>query len=95
MTQIVRLTVKGDEKTVESIRLAADMVLASMKVKNPGFDFEWDECGYIDSVGGHHDSGVGWMPNGRYCGECTHSTCEKCSVWEWELKRQEAKEDNK
>ena len=48
-----------------------------------------NECGYIDSVGGHHDAGVGWMPDGHYCGECSHSTCEVCSIWKGKQARQE------
>lgn len=39
-----------------------------------------EDC-YTDEVGGHHDSGIGWAPNGRWCGECTKSSCSKCSVW--------------
>lgn len=39
-----------------------------------------EDC-YIDEVGGHHDSGIGWAPNGHWCGECTKSSCSKCSVW--------------
>jgi hypothetical protein len=33
---------------------------------------------YIDSVGGQHDCGIGWNPNGVWCGECSNSTCENC-----------------
>ncbi len=36
---------------------------------------------YTDEVGGHHDSGIGWAPNGHWCGECTKSSCSKCPIW--------------
>ena len=39
-----------------------------------------EDC-YTDEVGGHHDSGMGWAPNGQWCGECTKSSCSKCPVW--------------
>jgi len=39
-----------------------------------------DEDGtYIDNVGGQHSCGVGWNPNGLWCGECSTSTCEGCA----------------
>ena len=37
---------------------------------------------YIDEVGGHHDSGIGWNPLGHWCGECTRASCKDC-VNEW------------
>ena len=37
-----------------------------------------DEDCYIDAVGGHHDSGCGWNPQGVYCGECCSASCEGC-----------------
>lgn len=45
-----------------------------------GFTKHSEDC-YTDEVGGHHDSGMGWAPNGHWCGECTKSSCSKCSVW--------------
>lgn len=46
---------------------------AKMRIKN----FDNDEC-YIDELGGHHDCGVGWNPNGYWCGECPKLSCEDC-----------------
>ena len=34
--------------------------------------------GYTDEVGGHHDGGIGWNPNGIWCGECVKRTCKGC-----------------
>lgn len=34
---------------------------------------------YYDDVGGFHDSGIGWNPNGVWCGECTKVSCRDCS----------------
>ena len=33
---------------------------------------------HYDDIGGFHDSGMGWNPNGNWCGECSNSTCRKC-----------------
>lgn len=32
----------------------------------------------IDEVGGVHEEGLGWNPNGVFCGECSNSTCKGC-----------------
>ena len=41
---------------------------------------------YIDEVGGVHDSGCGWAPDGSNCSECSNISCKICSVWNrvWE-----------
>jgi hypothetical protein len=33
---------------------------------------------YKDEVGGKHGCGVGYNPNGVFCGECVKSTCKDC-----------------
>lgn len=33
---------------------------------------------FIDEVGGQHSEGIGWNPNGIWCGECVKSTCKGC-----------------
>ena len=37
---------------------------------------------YIDEVGGIHDSGCGWAPDGSNCGECSNISCKACEIWE-------------
>ena len=37
---------------------------------------------YIDEVGGVHDSGCGWAPDGSNCGECSNTSCKNCGVWD-------------
>lgn len=38
-----------------------------------GFDY------YIkDELGGVHTDGVGYAPDGSFCGECTKTTCVNC-----------------
>lgn len=39
------------------------------------------ESYYIDELGGIHDSGCGWAPDGTNCGECSHMSCKICNVW--------------
>lgn len=36
---------------------------------------------YLDEVGGVHDSGRGWAPDGSNCGECSNISCKICGVW--------------
>ena len=44
------------------------------------YDEELQQVSYgnYDSIGGVHDQGLGWNPNGVYCGECSFSTCVDC-----------------
>lgn len=39
--------------------------------------FLLDDC-EIDEFGGYHDEGLGWNPDGKYCGECSNITCVGC-----------------
>jgi hypothetical protein len=44
-----------------------------------GFDY------YIeDELGGVHTDGVGYAPDGSFCGECTKESCEGCPAWKKE-----------
>lgn len=36
---------------------------------------------FEDEVGGKHDEGVGWGPDGEFCGECSNISCGACLVW--------------
>jgi len=44
--------------------------------KNAGEDS--DKLDIVDEVGGCHGGGVGWNPQGIFCGECSRSTCKEC-----------------
>lgn len=33
---------------------------------------------YVDEIGGVHDSGMGWNPNGVWCGEYGSESCADC-----------------
>ena len=46
--------------------------------------FSKDDAKWTDSVGGVHEDGCGWAPNGDFCGECSNESCENCSVWKGE-----------
>jgi hypothetical protein len=44
-----------------------------------------EDTSYKDEVGGIHDEGLGWNPQGHFCGECGNLTCKGCSsegVWD-------------
>lgn len=50
-------------------------------------DLNGGKCaGRSDEVGGFHDEGLGWSPDGNFCGECSNGTCAACPVAEDELK---------
>lgn len=36
---------------------------------------------FVDEIGGTHSEGVGWNPNGEFCGECSYGNCADCGVW--------------
>lgn len=37
---------------------------------------------FIDEAGGIHDAGVGYAPDGDFCGECSNMSCKTCRVWQ-------------
>lgn len=41
-------------------------------------DTEVKDTSYKDEVGGVHDEGCGWNPQGAFCGECGSTTCKNC-----------------
>ena len=46
-------------------------------VKKKDYDY------YItDELGGVHTDGIGYAPDGRFCGECTKATCVSCGIIE-------------
>lgn len=42
------------------------------------FDYDYR---VVDEIGGIHEDGLGWNPDGAFCGECTSMDCKTCSVW--------------
>ncbi len=45
---------------------------------NPVFDKHGKMIGWTDEIGGRHEEGCGWNPEGAFCGECSSDTCEGC-----------------
>lgn len=39
---------------------------------------EYIDESFKDEVGGVHDCGTGWNPQGVFCGECSRETCKGC-----------------
>lgn len=37
-----------------------------------------EDSSFKDEVGGVHDEGLGWNPQGVFCGECSNMTCKGC-----------------
>ena len=55
------------------------MVIKHGNMLTDGFDY------YItDELGGVHTDGVGYAPDGTFCGECTRQSCTGCPAWEKE-----------
>lgn len=48
------------------------------KSKGKFISFYSNPAAYYDDIGGFHDAGMGWNPNGNWCGECSKSTCREC-----------------
>ena len=36
---------------------------------------------FYDEVGGYHEGGCGFDPDGEFCGECGSTSCASCGVW--------------
>lgn len=52
-----------------------------VKKLEPQYDY------YIeDELGGVHTDGVGFAPDGTFCGECTYQSCTQCKAWNKEVK---------
>lgn len=46
------------------------------RIKKQGYDY------YItDELGGVHTDGVGYAPDGTFCGECIRQSCVGCGPW--------------
>ena len=46
------------------------------RMRTKGYDY------YIeDFLGGVHTDGVGYAPDGTFCGECTRESCASCPTW--------------
>ena len=39
------------------------------------------EITIVDEIGGFHNCGLGWNPDGDFCGECSKTNCKDCYVW--------------
>lgn len=50
---------------------------------DPDSDCPKEDTGFHDDVGGYHEGGCGWDPNGHFCGECSESTCANCGAWRY------------
>ena len=93
-TRVLKLMVKGSTEMLSAAQKTIDLVFSSVKLTHPDLRYEWDDCGYTDDIGGHHDSGVGWSPDGKYCGECNSASCSSCKIWEWRKKKESIENGN-
>ena len=62
---------------VTSTEISAEQI-KQLKSHNLPIIFYNLEGAYYDEVGGLHDNGIGWNPNGVWCGECTRLSCADC-----------------
>lgn len=46
--------------------------------KEFNYGYENEENWFKDVIDGRHEEGLGWNPNGVYCGECSNLTCVGC-----------------
>lgn len=79
MAQVI---IKGNPQAIEASHKAIDLALRVVQQEH-NVTYTWDDCGYIDDIGGHHDSGCGWAPDGTYCGECSKQSCRECTIWNY------------
>ena len=60
-----------------TVKMNTNFTLDS-KIKDVVFYLENTEKAFRDEIGGIHDEGLGWNPNGVFCGECNCLTCVGC-----------------
>lgn len=82
---IAQVVLKGSPQALQAAHKAILLALEVVQSEHPIL-YEWDDCGFMDDVGGHHDNGCGWAPDGTYCGECPRSSCRDCKIWEHKSK---------
>ena len=57
------------------------------QLKLPIYFYDDDEAAsYYDETGGFHSAGMGWNPQGVYCGECSSGSCGGCYNEKLQLK---------
>ena len=39
----------------------------------------------IDEIGGYHSEGIGFSPDGYFCGECNRITCVACTCFKKQI----------
>lgn len=77
---IAQVIIRGEPQAIQAAHDAIVLALGIVQNKHQ-LNYEWNYCGFMDDVGGRHDSGCGWAPDGTYCGECTQSSCRDCGIW--------------
>ena len=88
---IAQVIIRGEPQAIQAAHKAIVLALRIVQGEHK-LNYEWDDCGYLDDVGGHHDSGCGWAPDGTYCGECAQSSCRDCGIWKNREQRQALKQ---
>ena len=63
-------------KDTDNVTISKDYIKVAGKFNN-GDDYEE----FINSAGGIWEGGIGYAPNGKWCGECSTFDCDKCG-WE-------------
>ena len=63
----------------KEIKIALKQAISMERMKRKGYDY------YItDDLGGVHTDGVGFAPDGTFCGECSMESCAECPAWKME-----------
>lgn len=84
---IAQVIIKGDAQAIQAAHKAIVLALGIVQGEHE-LSYEWDDCGFMDGVGGHHADGCGWAPDGTYCGACVQPSCQDCGVWKNKKQRQ-------
>lgn len=85
----ISVGVNGEDATNKAIKFynlnenEFDSFVAEHYINIVGYEIEVnikieEELDITDEVGGCHGGGVGWNPQGIFCGECSSSTCKGC-----------------
>lgn len=79
--EIIRSSLAYLNKTEEQFIEDVDRQIREIDEQYARYVEEAQKHTFKDPVGGWHEGGCGWDPDGEPCGECSNSNCGECIVW--------------
>lgn len=71
----------GDAELIEGNTWDNHLGKILMRIREELVRSRNDLSSIVDEVGGEHEGGCGWHPDGTPCGECSNMSCGACPVY--------------